>query len=265
MNTNLSASGYDALVGAGNYFFLRGYECNVGPYFVQVLDEVSLVKQQINRLNILLKLLYENWHILPFVVNVDGKPAVFVTRESGLLPEAQEFPHARFAALVNATERVAQIVANPGESEDKYFASDKTGVPTSVWLIEARVSEEAVRDTLPALAVHASQGVDILVRHASGTARPIVLPPTEEVRKPHDGKEPTDKKDGFWGKVAGIMPVYGYVVLEDGFLVKIYDREPEEFVVGKTYFFRELRKRSQFSKSLRHASSDMATQGDVFE
>lgn len=259
MPTFLSASKYDALISAGNYFFLRGYDWHVGPYFVQILDEVSLAKKQIDRFNMLLKLLREDWRILPIVVNVEEKPAVFVMRDSGPLLETQKFPHDRLSPLVAAMEQIAQDVANPGGVEDKYLAPDKTGIPTADLLAVAKVSEALIREILPAIALHPSEGVDILVRHPTGKEKTLALPPTEAVRKPvSEPEEPGKpvKPRGLAGIVAGVVPVHGYLVLDDGTFLDLQDSELEEFVVGKTYVFHEVARRFAFSRQVRRVTCE---------
>lgn len=256
MTTLLSASKYDALISAGNYFFLRGYDWHVGPYLVQILDDVSLAKKQIDRFNMLLKLLREDWRILPIVVNVEEKPAVFVMRDSSPLFETQKFPHARFSLLIVAMEQIAQDVANPGGDEDKYLAPDRTGIPTGELLTVAKVSEALIREILPAIALYPSDGVDILVRHPTGREKTLTLPPTEAVRKPISELEEPVKPRGLAGIVAGVVPVHGYLVLDDGTFLDLRDNELEEFVVGKTYVFHEVARRVTFSRQVRRVTCE---------
>lgn len=260
---SISAEKYDALVAAGNYFFIEGYNCQIGPYIVHNMDEAPLVKRQIERYNTLLKLLMETWRVLPYVVNVNGKPAVFVTRDVDTLFETLPFPHERFAALIAATERVAQDVANPEASEDKYLAPGKSEISKVELLAIARVPESVIREVLPSLSLHQGDGVDIVIQQPSGDTKTLVLPRTEDVRKPPDGTDQIAVKHSeFEGVVQAVLIVHGLLLLDDGTLV-----EPtgsvEAFVAGSTYYFCETAPRYRFSKEVRRASLQ-TEQHDIF-
>jgi hypothetical protein len=257
----LSASSFDCFVAARNYFLLDGYPCTVGHHHVQLLDEVSAVKRQINRINVLLPLLCENWRIPPYVVSINGEAAVFVIQESDLLENVRVFPHDRFAALVSAAEQIAEMAVNPQRSDDLYRAPERDASTIDSLLSEAQVSEEIIRDILPALTLNSEDEVRILLRDHSGTVRPIVLPPTETVRKPALS---TSKKDGFWARVTDHLSVFNYVVTEEGLLVDIGDRDLSAFEKGKVYFFNEVSQRTTFSKQVRHVECDMKPQGEIF-
>lgn len=259
--SHLSASSFDGFVAAGNYFFLHGYPCTIGHHHVQLLDEVSTVKRQINRFNFLLALLCENWRIPPYIVAIEEKAAVFITQDGVLLQRAKRFPHDRFAALVTVVEQVAEKVANPQCSKDLYRAPERAAPPIGKLLAEAQVSEEIVRDVLPALAMHSDDAVNILVRDHSGVVRPIMLPSTETVRKP---TQSTGKKDGFWAKVSDRISVYNHLVTEDGVMIDVLDRDVGDFEIGKAYFFSEVSQRTTFAKQVRHAACDMKPHGDMF-
>lgn len=260
---SISTSKYDALVAASNYFLLNGYNCQIGPYIVHNMDEAPLVKRQIDRFNTLLKAMMETWRILPYVVSVNGKPAVFVTRGVDTLFETQPFPHERFAALVAATERVAQGVANPDASEDKYLAPDKSGKSKAELFAIAMVPEEVIRQILPSLALHPGGGVDIVIRQPSGGAKTLTLPRTEDVRKPPGETDKAAlKHSAFGGVVQAVLTVYGLLLLDDGTLV-----EPtssiDKYVVGKTYYFSETAPRYRFAKDVRRAAVQ-SEQHDIF-
>lgn len=259
--SHLSAASFDSFVAAGNYFLLHGYPCTIGHHHVQLLDEVSTVKRQINRYNVLLTLLYENWRIPPYVVTIDSKAAVFIVQDNDLLQKVRAFPQERFAALVSAVEKIAEKVVNPERSGDLYLAPEQGSPSIATLLTEAQVHEEIIQDILPALTMHADDDVNILVRDYSGAVRPIVLPPTEAVRKPMSS---TAKKEGFWAKVSDRISVYNYLVTEDGVMIDAVDGDVGDFEIGKAYFFSEVSQRTTFSKQVRHATCNMKPHGDMF-
>jgi len=260
--SDLSASSFDSFVATGNYFFLHGYPCTIGHHHVQLLDEVSVVKRQINRYNVLLPLLGENWRIPPFVVAIDGKAAIFIIQDGDLLEKVRVFPHERFAALVSAVEQIAEKVVNPQRSDDLYLAPERDAPSIETLLAEAQIPEEIIHGILPALAMHSGDEVNILVRDHSGTVRPIMLPPTEAVRKPTPS---TAKKDGFWAKVSDRLSVYNHLVTEDGVMIDVGDRDVGDFEIGKSYFFIEESPRTTFSRQVRHVVCDMKPQGEIFQ
>ncbi|MHB8474575.1 MAG: hypothetical protein ACYDC8_17365 [Gammaproteobacteria bacterium] len=266
MSISISASKYEALVSAGNYLFLDGYDCQIGEHFVHNVDETPSVRRQIERFNTLLKLLMEQWRVLPYVVSVDGKPAVFVTREVDTLFETLPFPHERFFALVALAEHVAQDVSNPEGSEDKYRAQDKSGKSKAELVAVAKVPEALIREILPAIALHPGEGVEVLVRNSAGDEKVLRLPPTEAVRKPvGEENEPVAepvRKKGLAGVVVGEVPVYGYLVLDDGTFLKLMDCGAESFIAGKTYVFHEVAPRSTFTKQVRCVTCE-GGQGDL--
>lgn len=264
MSISISASKYEALVAAGNYLLIEGYDCQIGEHFVHNVDETPSVRRQIDRFNTLLKLLMEQWRVLPYVVSVDGKPAVFVTREVDTLFETLPFPHERFFALVALSEHVAQDVSNPEGSKDKYLAPDKSGKSKAELAAVAKVPEALIREILPAIALHPSEGVEVLVRNSAGEEKVLRLPPTEAVRKPvGDENEPAEepvRKKGLAGVVAGEVPVHGYLVLEDGTFLKRMDDGAEDFIVGKTYVFHESAPRFTFTKQVRRVTCEAEQQ-----
>lgn len=260
--SHLSAASFDSFVAAGNYFLLHGYACTIGHHHVQLLNEVSTVKRQINRYNVLLPLLYENWRIPPYVVAIDGKAAVFIVQDSDLLQKVRVFPQERFAALVSAVEKIAEKVVNPERSEGLYLAPEQGAPSIETLLAEAQVHEEIIHDILPALTMHSDDEVTILVRDHSGVVRPIVLPSTEAVRKPTWS---TSKKEGFWAKVSDRISVYNHLVTEDGVMIDVLDRDVSDFEIGKAYFFTEVSQRTTFTKQVRHAACNMKPHGDIFQ
>jgi hypothetical protein len=114
--------------------------------------------------------------------------------------------------------------------------------------------------------LYPSEGVDILIRHPTGEQKTLVLPPTEAVRKPvsetEDLVEKPVKPKGLAGAVAGKVPVYDYLTLDDGTYIKLESGSPDDFAVGKTYVFHEVAPRFPFSKQVRRVVWE-GEQGDL--
>lgn len=247
----------DSAIALGNYLVANAPEFLIDKYTKYYLRQSPAAQRSINQINSMLKLALPSWRAPEVVIIYDGKVIVLLLKiDANLYEDGEVFPHEILSKFVAAAELKAEKIVNPSaiSGGDSYLANEREGPSLESILDDLNLPEEVLALALPALAISPESSIEILIDRKIGDAKPIQLPPTENLRMP---ETPPTKKDCFPGKVVDFFHTYNYLVLEDGRVINPSPHSSTDFKLGFWYRFEHAGQVVRFSERVQPVSCDM--------